>query len=195
MTYLPPQIIEETALPYAYGKDLRMQVRMIEEQFRLYCAEAEYFSLKRNVVAQNENMDPIGGPGATNVDPLWGESVDANMSTWTQPHLSAEVTPGNPLKASNPEIYYPPVKIHRRIQRVAREDELKKYGFDRVRTLIAHIPCSFLDAFGITVTAGDKLYWNFEEFTVMQWSPAGYFKNSNVPLYITLNLEHYRPGS
>lgn len=191
MPYLPPGIIEDAPFPKTWDKDLQMQVRMIVEKWKRMFPAADYFSLKKSVTADTTPQHaPVGEAGTTKFDPVYGETVDAAMgANWVQPHASGTV------KAANVEVFWPAVKIPRRVQRTAKELELKRWGFDKVRTMIVFIPSYFFDLHGITVVAGDKLLWNGESFTVLQFNGDGYWKNSNLPLYMVLNVEHLRVGS
>jgi hypothetical protein len=191
MTYLPPGILEEAPFPKTWDKDLRLQVRMIVEKWTRMFPAADYFTLKKAVTKDATSQHaPVGAVGTTKFDPVYGETVDSAMgSNWVQPHLSGTV------KAANVDLFDSPVKIPRRTQRTAKELELKRWGFDKVRTMIVTIPSYFFDLHGITVVAGDNLAWNGERFTVLQFNGDGYWKNSNVPLYLILNVEHARVGS
>lgn len=195
MPYLPPELIEEAKFPKSWDKDIRMQIRMIAELYKRMYPAADYFSLKIQPTSADPSNDPVGVTGTTKFDPLYGESVDSTATTWSQPHLSAVVTGGAGTQAADVELFLDPIRMPRRFQLTSREDDLKPYGFDRVRHGIVFIPASILDDYGITVMVGDKLRWNNEDFMVCQESPAGMWKSSNIFLYRAMAVEHYRHGS
>lgn len=195
MPYLPPDLIEEAKFPKAWDKDIRMQVRMIDESYRRMYPAADYFSLRVQVTKANATSDPVGVDGTTKFDPVYGESLDPTATKWAQPHLSAVVDADTATQAADVELFYDPVRVPRRFQLTSREDDIKPYGFDRVRHGIVFIPHSILDAFGITVQIGDKIRWNNEDFKVCQESPAAQWKSTNVFLYRAMAVEHYRHGS
>lgn len=197
MPYLPPSVIEATAFPREQGDDLLMQIRLIEEQWARMYPTVTYFNLKK---ATTEALsagvsDPnklSGEAGTTKFDPLYGEYVPSSVAAggvWAQPH-------GDAAKSVNePEKVYEPVEIHARVQREAKERQLKRWGFDKIRDVILMIPASILDRFGITVEPGDIFVWDGQRYVVQQYARDGYWKNTNVRLYLIVNAENYREGS
>ena len=73
--------------------------------------------------------------------------------------------------------------------------DLKRYGFDKFRDLLAFSPLSLLDKLSLTVEVGDYFVWDGDEYEVLQYSRDGYWKNSNVRLYLVMNCENRRQGS
>lgn len=195
MTYLPELRIyagDGPSVPAPNGEDLRTAVGMLEERWSNFPL-IEYTQLIKATtpVASTEQMS--GETGTTQHDTLWGESVPtAVKASWEQPHQNPD-----PAKrhAAEPSLYHPPVRVRARVHRTAREDFLKKVGFDRIRTLLLTIPASLLDAVGVTCGAGDRFTWDGELYEVLQWSPMGWFHTSNVKLMIVLNAEHARRGA
>lgn len=197
MVYLPEDFTHPTTFPHAYGRDVLHAVRQIEERWVRFFPQVSYFPLNKSVtVIERVNGDVdtesvSGTTGGTVFDPILGEAVDNAAATgkWKQPHLSGD------RRAVNPEKFFPPVRLHAQVRREAREKELKKLGFDEVRDLLLTIPTSMLDKLGITVTQGDRFVWDNDLFEVQQFETTGYWKNTNLRLYIILNCRHYHPGS
>lgn len=199
MPYLPRTYMHDTHLPKAFGRDLKTQIDLLEEEARSFFPQIQYFSL-RNVIgiATTDNVTatpaPVGVPGGSAFDPLWGEMVDPGMvadEEWSQPHLNPDLA----ADTQATEVYDGPFTLHGRVQREAKERELKRYGFDEIRDILVHIPSSLLDAQGITVFPGDKFIWDGDEYLVKQDSGSGWWKNSNVRLWRTLNAEHKKRGA
>lgn len=195
MTYLPEPYTHQTEFPAAFDKDLRMQVRMVGEKWRRYYPRIDYYCFKGDVTPTvNPVADPpsiVGEAGGSAFDPLYGETVDAAQlvtGVWQQPHGSSGV-------AVNPEIFETPIPVHAQIRRDAKERELKKYGFDQIRDLLVTIPTGLLDTYGITVRQGDEFVWDGDRYVVLQFDTAGYWKNTNLRLYIVINAEHKKAGS
>jgi hypothetical protein len=137
----------------------------------------------------------VGGVGSTTYDNLYGEShPGASGDDWSQPH-GTEAGVGAALDATDPELFADVERLHARVRRESRENELKKYGFDRVRDLIVTIPTLILDEHGITAKAGDQFVWDGDRFVVRQEDSGGYWKNTNIRLYRTLSCEHVHSGS
>lgn len=187
MPYLPPVKVDGPAWPPALSDDLRTEIGLIEERWKCY-PEVAYSPLDKRTTAAPTSKSIVGEAGSTKWDPLWQESVP-DTTEWVQPHTTAAVD------AADTNKYQEARKVRIRIQRTAREDQLKKFGFDRLRYMLATVPTSMLDRMGITCDAGDRFVWNNELFEVMQWSPQGWRYNSTVCLYVVLNVEHARRGS
>lgn len=197
MVYLPEDFTHPTTFPKAYGRDVHHAVRQIEERWTRFFPQVAYFALNKAVTVVprvNGDVDTAsvsGTTGGTVFDPILGEAVDnaALAGQWKQPHLSGD------RRAVNPEKFAAPVRVHAQVRREAKEKELKKLGFDEVRDLLLTIPTSMLDKLGITVTQGDRFVWDNDLFDVQQFETTGYWKNTNLRLYIVLNCRHYHPGS
>lgn len=195
MPYLPAIYTHEVELPGAYDKDLLLQVRVIIEKYRRYYPKIEYFTFKGDVTVSpslpSDVPTVVGEAGGTAFDPLWGESVPADQLTdgvWQQPNDGSGA-------AANPELFNPVVIVNCRIQRDAKEKELKKYGFDQIRDLLLFIPTARLDQLGITARAGDEFVWDGYRYQFEQVEATGYWKNTNLPLYLVANCEQKKVGS
>lgn len=195
MTYLPEEFTHETVFPRAYGKDVHLQIRMIEEKWRRFHPIISYYCLNKAVtvgpVTTAGLANAVGTTGGTAFDPITGEAVDnaALTGAWKQPHLSGD------RRAVNPERFLAPIKVHAQVRREAKEKELKKLGFDEIRDLLVTIPTSVLDKLGIVVTQGDRFIWDNDLYEVGQFETTGYWKNTNLRLYNVLNCRHWHPGS
>lgn len=194
MAYLLDPAALTTVFPRANAKDFAMQVRLIEEQYQRMYPLVAYSCLNKAVtttsVTASGDRAPVGAAGTTKFDPIWGESVDPNSSTWQQPHA----TPGT-VVATDTDQYLTPIPINARVQRINRESQLKKYGFDKVRDLTLFIPLSLLDRRGVTAQHNDKFLWSGYEYVVLDLNTSGYWKNSDIAMYMVLNCEQKRKGS
>lgn len=192
--YLPEPYTHETEFPSAYGRDLAVQLRLIEEKYRRFYPKLEYFAFRGDVTPASSAAatgEVVGEAGGSSFDTLWGETVPAGQlatGVWQQPHDGTGA-------AANPEVFYPMQIVHGRIQREAKEKELKKYGFDQLRDLLLFLPCSRLDALGITVRAGDEFVWDGYRYFVEQCEATGYWKNTNLTLYVVSNCTQKKAGS
>ena len=198
--YLPPDALQDTLFPRGIQKDLKQNIRMIEDLYRTQMPTINYYVQDKgatSVCDAEGTVDPetilketvVGDAGGGQWDPLWGESVPTSEETtgWEQPH-------GNDTHDATDSrgIFSAAIPLKARIQREAKDRELKKYGFDKVRQVLVHIPVSILDANGIQVEAGDEFEWDGERFMVLQRRRSGYWKNTNVRLYVTINADHAR---
>lgn len=200
--YLPPSSTNDTVFPRAIKADLRQAIRLIEDLYRRMYTVITYYPLLKAVtsvcdeegvgseapaIIQDDTL--VGEMGTTIFDPLWGESVPTSEEAtgWEQPHA-------NPTHDATDSrgAFDTGVKIHARVQREAKDRTLKKLGFDKIRDLLIFIPLSMLDNLGIQVEAGDEFDWDGERFKVLQRRRTGYWKNTNIRLYIAINAEHTR---
>mgnify|MGYP001606644484 CR=1 FL=1 len=195
MAYLPESLTNETAIPRGFHQDFQEQVRVVNEKWQRHYPLIKYFCLKKVVTPVGQAVDtPIGATPNTVFDPLWGESIDKDAmvgGAYIQPHVSGV----SGVDATDPPQYEPAVDIHAQIRRDAKERELKRLGFDEVRDILVTIPTSLLDAAGITVQQGDRLIWDNDLYEVLQKQRTGYWKNTNLRLYVVMNCEHARMGS
>lgn len=191
MPYLPVEPTMETTFPQEYGEDVLQGIQIIEEKWERFFPNVSYFCLKKKTVGVADIDTVSGEAGESAFDPLWGEAVDPVLlaQEWEQPHLNANA------EAANTTVFEDPVKIRAQVRREARDDELKKLGFDRFRDLILTIPLSLLDKAGVTVQQGDRFIWDNELFQVEQQNRTGFWKNTNLRIYMVLNCEHARMGS
>jgi hypothetical protein len=191
MSYLPPDPLISATWPKAYGKDIVNVLRQIESKWLRHFPELDYYGLKKATTPMTDPDQPTGEPGNTQFDPVWGESVPESMAVtgWKQPHGDGVAD------AADTELFRDPVKLNFRVQREAHELELKKYGFDKIRDLLLFIPLTLLDKAGVTMQQGDYVSWDGDEYTFLQIDRVGYWKNTNVRLYMAINCEHRRHGA
>jgi hypothetical protein len=194
---LPGSTVQRTTFPAAYGKDVEMAVRIIEDRWTRSYPQVEYLILKQSITEQGGGgiSAPVGASGTTLFDPLYGESLDPTMLSWDQPHLSASNTANESLDATDVEQFETGILVSAQVRREATERELKKYGFDEIRDLLLTIPTSLLDGAGIDPKPGDRFKWDGDTYSVLQRKRGGYWKNTNVALYEVINAEHARFGA
>jgi len=202
MTTNPPPIVQDTAFPKALDKDLQFQIRMIVEKWRRFYPCINYYPLlKCTTPVQDTEVDTeqtidgqnliTGADGNTGYDLLYGESVGQSMKTtgWQQPHQN------DAHDASEEEQFADPCRIHFRFFREAKQRDLQRWGFDKLRDVVITTPRALLDAAGIEGLEGDKFTYQGEIYIVVAANNVGYWKNTNVPLYRVFNCEHRRRGA
>ena len=190
MSYLPQDPLVATTWPEAWGKDIAMAIRMISEKWARHFPKLPYYQLKKATTPSTDPNVPTGEAGMTLFDPVWGEHVPDDMATeWKQPHGDATA------QAAEVEKFENAVEIHIRLQRESLKETLEKYGIDEVRDVIAFVPLSRLDAAGVVVKRGDYFTWDGDPYEVHEYDRVGYWKNSNVRIYMLMNCSHRRKGS
>lgn len=191
MTYLPNAYTHETAFPTAYGKDVLLQLKMIESLYTRHYPLIQYRTQRVRPMPAPGLFDPEGQSGDSIVDPLWNEVLPPTLQgeSWEQPHLSGTHV------ASEPRVENPAYPLHARVQLVNIELELKKTGVEPRRSLDMYIPTLALDRAGITAKQGDRFSWDNDEFQVLSADPVGYWKNTNIRFYVKFQCIHARSGS
>jgi hypothetical protein len=194
--YLPETAFND-AQRMSDSSDISMAIRMINERWEYAYPALPYYQLDRRVTTSPTLNTLSGETGSTKFDPLWGEAVDPGLTQWQQAHTPVPVTDPvtPPLKAAEVNVYKDPIPIRVQWQRKARDSQLKRWGFDRMRDILAIIPVFSLDQRGITCLADDKIVWDHNEYVVIQQSLEGYWANTNTRLYMVLNCESRRLGS
>ncbi len=199
--YIPPEVLQRTDFPEASGEDLLQDIGLIEEAWDIHFPTIQYFQLdKRTTSIKNTDDDQIdlsktsGESGASKFDTLWGESIDASKTTWVQP----QGTDGD-VVATDPEVFKPAVAMRARVRRIIKDMKLEKYGIDSndkwIGGVLVIMPCSLLDKALVTCISGDKLLWDTDYYLVVEPKRGGWWKSTNVPLYVTLVCEHLHHGS
>jgi len=192
MAYLPTTVVEHTSFPKAQAEDFWLGVRLVEENWTRHFPFLDYFPLAQAVTPDTAGDHIVGEAGTTNFDAIYGESVDEVMAAaWAQPHGDDAVD----AAVEDIEVFDSKVQLPMMVKREAKEDDLKKWGFDQFRDLLAIVPLSMLDKHAIIVQPGDKIEWDGDVFNVLQHTRTGYWGNTNVRLYMAFNLEHRREGS
>lgn len=197
MPYLPLDYTHDTLFPAAFNRDVQMQIRMIDEQAKRFFPTVAYSSVLKTVGISE--VDPVtdvplptGATGHNTFDVLWGEVVDPGLAgaPWRQPHRDGTIAAGVEI-----ERYRPSIQLRARVQREVKDYDLKLYGFDKMRDLLLHVPSNILDRFGVTATEGDKFVWNGEEYVAVSVRESGYWKNTNVRLWVGIMAENKRRGA
>jgi hypothetical protein len=190
--YLPYDPLNEAAFPEGYGKDVVLQNRLIREKWHRMYPPQSYYMLKRQRTRITD-LDTISSiSGVTLMDPLHGEAVDPGMAgqEFTQPHLG-----GFKATTDDTDVFESAIIVPMQTKREAKKEELFRWGFERVRDLLVIIPLVILDEEHVTCGAGDKLTWSGNEYNVKQYATDGYWKATNLRLYMVLNCETRRRGS
>lgn len=183
-----------TVVANPHTSDFDFAVREAEQMWKGNYPQIEYMSLIKQVTPMVNTRTLIGANGTTKFDPIWGEAVPATAdNSWQQPN--GNVDPAVSQAAANAMQFTAPVRVHARIQRTAREDLLKKVGFDRVRSLLVTIPMSLLHNANLDPKPGDRFRWDGDLYHVQQTAPLGWWFNSNSKLYIVMNCAHEHMGS
>jgi hypothetical protein len=151
-----------------------------------------YYPILKDTTTPATLDTPVGTSGNTIFDPLYGEAVDQNMlgaGVISQPQLSGI------YNSANPEIFDNPVEMNIQIQMSELDNVLKRYGFDKTRTLVCRIPTSILDKNGVTVVEGDYLVWDGREYSITEVQQDSFWHNTNVPLFLVFGCNARRIGS
>lgn len=197
MPYLPPPDETDETIPLPLGKDFYLQVRMVAAKWRRgFFPTVTYRPISKRPTMEPAGGDgdrdayPVGEPGTTAFDPLYGEAVDAAMSpAWRQPHRSGD------LRAADPEVYLPDVTFPARVFVETTDADLHFWGFEKNYGIVVSVPVSILDDVGVTAQPGDLLVWSGTLYEVQQVGPPNRWVNTTAALYAALNCQVKRGGS
>lgn len=192
----PEDVSSEAEFPRTLDKDLAIAVRMIEERFRRHYPATAFYPLRKSVTSVGQDTTlPVGAAPNTVFDALYSESVDPAAFTpngkepFAQPHTTDNVD------AARGHEYDDPLFLHARVQRENVERELKRLGFEQIRGILVKLPTSACATAGWDPQPGDRLIYDNTLYEVQQRARTGYWKNSNVRLYIELSAQQARLGS
>lgn len=197
MPYLPTSNILETNFPIQFGKDLNHQILLIEEHYQRFFPLITYYPLAYSPEPRGGTgtEDPtdfdtlIGTTAETMIDPLYNEPVPEGSGTWTAHDATT------PQGEADRYVYGDTVAMNMRIRRDSKDETRKPTGDSETRVLTGYVPLSILDTLSITVQNGDKLIWDGDWMRVKESGREGYWKNTNVRLYLRLDLETISEGS
>lgn len=197
MAYIPPEILSDTGFPQVEpcGKDLCTTLDLINEKWSVAFPLVDYFQLLETPEKALPENDYVNGPvGQTIEDDLWGEDIPVTLQAeWVQPH--SNTVEGLAHDATDTRVWGPSVQVNAALQLESTERELTKFGIDKKKAIIATVPTRMLDIVGISCAIGDYLIWRGEKFEVLNVKNTGYWYNTNVYLYIVLELNRMRLGS
>jgi hypothetical protein len=181
----------DTATP---SKDFAFMNRMIKAKFEgQYAAGslATYRALKKATTFEGDDVNQlVGEDGTTKYDPLYGDSMDPDMTVWEQPHLSGV------HQAGAVELYDPPVDLPVKVPTEETDREQTLRGTEVKADLTVYVPTVILDERGITVKPGDWITFRGIDYIVRSVSTSkGRWHNVGVPLYLDLGLVVKRQGS
>jgi len=143
-------------------------------------------------VPQTDTDVPSGEDGTTKVDDLWGEDILPDLDEWENPH-NPDTLPGP--DATNLRLYDTPVAVHAQVQVEADEWELKRMGISQMQDLLIHFSTYILDIKKIVVKLGDRVTWGGEKYEILKVYPKGYWKNTNIFLYLICDCKRIHIGS
>lgn len=182
-----------TEFPKSWSKDIRTQARMAEERWRRSYPLISYYCIKKAITPRDNLSDfdeLVGETGTTKFDPLWREAVPANVTDeWEQPNTTDD------LDATARYQHEDAIHLHATVRREGTNYDLQRYGFDKVRDLLLFVPILFFDRFNRKPQPGDIFEWDGDRFYVLETKRSGYWKNSNIRIFYTINSERLRRGS
>jgi hypothetical protein len=201
MPYIPPTVLEDTTFPIGMGADLATQILLILEKWSRFYPIVDYYMVNKAVVPIDHTAPVVTSPdgknlitgeaGTTTFDTLYRENVPTpQLATgWQQPQSATGQHAGDEEKW---KIAHP---VHARFKYEATQTELKRYGFDKLKDVLIVIPTRALDLEGMVCKEGDKVIHGGRTYLVVGANVSGYWKNTNIPLFMGLNCEDKRVGA
>ena len=198
MPYIPPSAVNSSYIPKGTGRDLSKAMQYLKEKFKRFYPKIKYYMLKTNpTVEGTDNMrgDPTVTPPDTVYDSFYGEAVPSEASTKgvVQPHENT--TEGDAIDATDLLKYKDMVEVNAEIRTEPTRKELDKWGIDEMKDLIVFFTTPLLDELNIIINIGDKFEWDGMPYQITEWYKKGYWKFTNIPLYIMAQAKRLRKGS
>lgn len=185
--YQPPSVIHDSRLTRASAGGLRTANKLLIEKWELLYPFIPWKMLdllpQAAVVAGAAELSSTPG-GGTVFDPLYGEAVPVDASgNFTQPHGDSS---GANTDATARTRYKTPINVPLHIRREKPENPLTEQGEDASRKYTIVIPTAVLDKYGVVANVGDRLTYHahFIEIYEVRIPERGYWKHTNIPMYI-----------
>jgi len=198
MSYFPFDIVDETTFPKGVGKDLNFNIRVLKEKWNRFYPLLPFHSLVldyEKVAAGIDGGISLGEGVSTSVDDLWGEDLpdfDQTVMDYSNPHSQEDSPEPNAIEGKQ---YRDPVNTRIHILEEATEYQLKKMGRDLMNDLIATFLTPMLDDNGLVVKSGDEFTWNGERYKILDVKHRGFWKMTNLFLFVECNCEKARYGT
>lgn len=189
MGYQTPSNTTESDMP-RLTKDFTLQRGMCEERARKLSANVLYYCVDKRLTPVTPQAPMSGESGSTQFDPVWGEATATDSyGNWIQAHRDPTVSAATVTKFLEAQ------SIPAQFRKEASDDELKRWGFDRIKDGVFVLTAYALDQRDIACQPGDVIEYGTLRYKVMQWVVDGLWHQTNIPMYVVLNCETERKGS
>jgi hypothetical protein len=199
MSYIPFSTEEITRFPQAFSKDLKFAIERLEEKWKRHYPIIDYHELRLDydrpeAVNDGGIVRPVETGDSTTWDDLWGEDLPDFQSdiTYSNPHSQVDSPEAD---ANVSQVFCDPVPIHVHMLEQATEYQLKKMGRDLMHDVVATFLTPLLDAQGLTIKSGDRLAWGGRTCQILDVKNRGFWKMTNIFLFLECDCEEARYGS
>jgi hypothetical protein len=192
MPYIQPIVTHDARFTPQQADDLKTACDLLIEKWELFYPQFDYLMIDyvATVPADNGGETLVTGvrPG-TVVDPLYGEAIptrDLGGGQWetTQPHGTsvAAMATDAPVRKR----HLPAVPLHVHVRRNEQNPELRLEGANPSRDFTLTVPTPVLDKHGVVVKPGDRMQLGINLIEVKEARMVGYWKHTNIPLYVRM---------
>lgn len=200
MPYIQPSVIHDAGFTPWQSESLKTACELLIEKWEMFYPVFSYLMIAHDAaipVDKGESM-AVGQPPTTVVDPLYGEAIpihDLGAGQWEaiQPHgtsAAALATDAPIRKKHKPAV---PLNVH--VLRNEQNPELKLEGANPSREYTITIPTPLLDKYGVVVRPGDRIVLGVNQIELKEVRMVGFWKWTNIPLYIKAEAASEAIGS
>lgn len=187
MPYQPVEDIHDSPLTPGSSADLTSHNLLLIEKWELMYPKYAYkqILMSPTVAADNGETLTSGTTSGTVVDAVYGEVVPLHLTRgFVQPHGTKGGAPE--VDATVSKRFKDPVLLPVYVDRDSTERPLTSRGQEALRYFKIIWPAALLDRYGVSVNAGDEFEYGSQEIEIQSVyvPPRGYWKTTNIPLYI-----------
>lgn len=200
MPYILPSVIHDASFTPWQSDDVATACSLLVEKWETFYPEVDYFMIDYTPTVPVDKGESLatGERPATIVDPLYGEAVpvrDLGAGAWEiiQPHGSS--SEAMEVDAPSRKRHKDPLRIHVHVARAEPNPELTLEGTNTAREFTLTIPTALLDVHGIVVKSGDRIRWGVNLLELKEVKIRGYWKWTNIPLYVVAEASIEATGS
>lgn len=200
MPYIQPDVIHDAGFTPWQSESLRTACDLLIEKWETFYPQYDYFMLDYvpTVPVDKGESTASGSTPGTIVDPLYGEAIpvhDLGGGQWEaiQPHGST--TPAMETDAPSRKKHKTAVPLFIHLLRNEQNPELKLEGANTSREFTLTVPTPLLDKYGVVIRSGDRIAVGVNLIEVKEVRMVGYWKWTNIPLYIKMECSLEARGS
>lgn len=200
MPYIQPSVIHDAGFTPWQSESLTTACELLIEKWELFYPRFDYLMIAYEAavpVDKGESL-AVGQPPNTIVDPLYGEAIpvhDLGGGQWEaiQPHGTsmAAMETDAPVRKK----YKPAIPLHVHLFRNEQNPELKLEGANPSREFTLTVPTALLDRYGVVIRPGDRMIVGANQIEMKEVRMVGYWKWTNIPLYIKMEASLEARGS
>lgn len=200
MPYIQPSVIHDAGFTPWQSESIKTACDILIEKWELMYPQFDYLMIDYEATLPVDKGETLatGVSPATIVDPLYGEAIpvrDLGGGQWetTQPHGTSAAALAT--DATVRKKYKPAVPLFMHVKRNEQNPELKLEGANPSRDFTLTVPTPLLDKYGVVIKPGDRMRMGVVQMEMKEVRLVGYWKWTNIPLYVRMEASLEAVGS